>query len=478
MGFMKRHYGFENASALFNRGFLEIESLTSYRKAQYEMQFKSQKIRQRGGNATAVYMDGKLVPTERIRKETLRQGYMSSIEQAQADTPQTPPGVQVRTPPTQPVYRLVFGNLPIFQFNEHLQSLHEASNPRVTGTSALTAVFRNGFSKASSFQQPLSRINSLLPTSALLEEPCAQGLAIERVGSLSTSQCLSLTTFLISNNFPGETDHEQLYQWLRKHWGISLLKALTSIEGPTAEALLESLFRCAIEAQDTTVVRYPIKSGGDPNGHKCQCSRIPDTLSPLQFACIHGNIGLALDLVEAGSSLDQPGAGWKSSILAIAILGAYMKESKLLKYHCGYQRKYKLRDEVDTSAAEYEDHTPYIASDEQPFSLLNLVNVLLKAGANININLTNARDRRASLPWFMECGYSPLTAASMCRSYNLVCLFIDEGGYVMSLTEKSTSALHECLYSWHEDRFLFSYRLLPHPESQLAVINIVTRLLS
>lgn len=55
-------------------------------------------------------------------------------------------------------------------------------------------------------------IDSLLPNSAFLEEACAQGLAIKRLEKFGPVEFLNLATFMISNNFPGETNGEQVYK--------------------------------------------------------------------------------------------------------------------------------------------------------------------------------------------------------------------------------------------------------------------------
>jgi Ankyrin repeats (3 copies) len=164
-------------------------------------------------------------------------------------------------------------------------------------------------------------IDSLLPNSAFLEEERAKGLAIERVEKLGSVEFLNLATFLISNNFPGEASSKNLRDWLKYNGSTSILTVLSSMEGPTAEALVEKKFRFAIEAEDIPTVKYLIKAGVNPNGHACRDPRIPEDLTPLQFACIQGNTELAQELIKAGSRIDQPDTGWKSSALVLAIIG-------------------------------------------------------------------------------------------------------------------------------------------------------------
>jgi len=165
-------------------------------------------------------------------------------------------------------------------------------------------------------------IDSLLHNSALLDEVTASGAAIEQVEKLGRFEFLNLTTFLISNNFPGETSGDKIYEWLKDHGSTDVLNTFSSMKGPTAEAVLENLFRFAAEAGNIPTVKYFLRTGVNPKEHVCRHEEIPDTLTPLQFACITGNAKLAQELINAGTNIDEPGAGWKSSALVLAIIGA------------------------------------------------------------------------------------------------------------------------------------------------------------
>lgn len=163
-------------------------------------------------------------------------------------------------------------------------------------------------------------LDSLLPLSAFLEEPRAAGFAIQRAEDISHAELLNLATFIASNNFPGDTNGGKFPEWLKTHSTTSVLEALSSMKGPTAEALLENLFPLAIEDEDISTVKYLLQAGVNPNGHKCQDDD-NDDLTPLQFALIRGNNEMALELIEAGSTIDEPNTGWKSSALVLAIIG-------------------------------------------------------------------------------------------------------------------------------------------------------------
>jgi hypothetical protein len=289
-------------------------------------------------------------------------------------------------------------------------------------------------------------IDSLLPNSAFLEEACAQGLAIKRLDKFGPVEFLNLATFMISNNFPGETNGEQVYKWLKRHGSTNVLKAIATTKGPTGEALLENLFRLAIEAEDIPIVKRLIEAGVDPNGHICRHPRIPDHMNPLQYACIRGNSELALELINAGSSIDQPGTGWKSSALVLAIIGEY------------------LRDHRDFW--EYGKETTQAGDDrdlEIPSArFLDLIYSLVGKGAAINPIIDRSsptlqywdRDKTSNLDprldSVMEDGHSPLTAASKYRNEELVNFFLQQGADQDFLTQRDTCALRECLFSWEQ----------------------------
>jgi hypothetical protein len=118
----------------------------------------------------------------------------------------------------------------------------ELIQPYGIESSALTP-FLGELQRTNSPDSILPRINSLLPNSRFLEEPCAKGLAIKRFERLGSIELFNLMAFLISNNFPGESNSQNIYKWLKKHNPPFVLKILSSIETPSTEALLEKLFR-------------------------------------------------------------------------------------------------------------------------------------------------------------------------------------------------------------------------------------------
>jgi ankyrin repeat protein len=220
------------------------------------------------------------------------------------------------------------------------------------------------------------------------------------------------------------------------------------MKGPTVEALLEKFFRLAIEAEDMQTVRYFIQEGVSFNGFICRHPRIDDNLTPLQFACIRGNTQLAQELIKAGSSIDQPRTGWKSSALVLAILGEILR---------GRTRFWDVRDDDEDDDDEDDDDQEIINdandqeipdevhSQEETGRFFNLIHSLIDAGASVNVDVSGGM---GAMRWRWEGdeilwdGHSPLTAASKYRIPELVDLFIQKGAEITFLTEHEMSALH------------------------------------
>ncbi|KFY92547.1 hypothetical protein V498_04881 [Pseudogymnoascus sp. VKM F-4517 (FW-2822)] len=131
---------------------------------------------------------------------------------------------------------------------------------------------------------------------------------------------------------------------------------------------------------------------------------------------------MALELIEAGSIIDQPKTGWKSSALVLAIIGHY---------------NFGLWGNDYDKVAE--------ATREASNRLFNVVSSLITAGAAVNISKSFVEP-----PLGEECEYfcTPLSAASAIHEKDIVDLLIQNGADATFPTDESgaCSPLHECLY--------------------------------
>ena len=99
------------------------------------------KRRKREGKQSSVYRGGKQLSAAKIWKDSCRHGYMTTLERVQmaqgisqqgrsslftpanssaapdaAPSPETPPGIEICTPPPYPLFQRDFLDLPILQF--------------------------------------------------------------------------------------------------------------------------------------------------------------------------------------------------------------------------------------------------------------------------------------------------------------------------------------------------------------------------
>ncbi|KAN0117792.1 ankyrin [Hyaloscypha variabilis] len=428
MKLMETRHGFK-ATTIREKKFKDWGFQKNRTKQDWKVMGQKIGARKRMAKESNVYLDGQLVPTKKIRKEISRQAYMTvseQLHQAQEPPPDTPPGFEIRTPIAPPLFRIIFENLPIFRFQEIMPQLKELIQPYEIESSALTP-----------FLGELQRTNN--PDS--------------RLGSI---ELFNLMAFLISNNFPGESNSQNIYKWLKKHNPLFVLKILSSIETPSTEALLEKLFRSAVEAEDVSVVKHLIRAGVSPNGHVCRHASLLDHVTPLQYALSRGNTQVAQELIKAGSIIDEVGAGWKSSALVLAIIGKNLRGDERFWWD-PLGNSSNDSDEGDVYMDIWSLFEPSLqdfavhGAENDPF--FTLIQSLMNAGAAINLDSTS-RFCSSDPHWydyspFLD-GHSPLTAASKYRHKQLVDVFLQRGADIKFLTSRNASALHECLYSWED----------------------------
>jgi hypothetical protein len=162
-------------------------------------------------------------------------------------------------------------------------------------------------------------------------------------------------------------------------------------------------------------------------------------------------------LIDAGSVIDQPGSGWKSSGLVLAIIGENFPGRKDFWGLRNFPHLEKYWEVPD-------DH---LDTQERAALFLILIRSLMDAGAAINpkvdkSNLESLNGKKGAyqplyqnsfdiaLCSVMVESHSPLTVASKYRNLELVDFFLQKGADVNFRTKKGTSALQECLYSTEE----------------------------
>ncbi|EPE33291.1 Ankyrin repeat-containing protein [Glarea lozoyensis ATCC 20868] len=464
MKVMEDRYNFKATKAQYEKklrdwGFRRNRSSEAWKMAGQKID-----LRTKIGKRSSVYLNGQLVPARRVNREVSRHRILPSLQRfdrtqnTTAALPTTPPGFNIRTPTSPEVFRLLFHRLPILSFQDTISNLAESMMNSDARSPSLLPLL-NSSNRTGLTKTGLPFIESILPNSAFFEEECARAVAIRSLEDTSSMAVLNLAIFLFSNNFPHETDGTRAFQWLQAHSDVSFLDAIRVEKGPTGDALLENIFRLAVEAEDLRTVKLLLKGGLNPNGHNCQHYRIPDRMNPLQFACLSGNWELATTLVNAGSSIDQPGTRWKSSILVLTIHGRYLDQET----DSEQDSDERVWEEGEEGEERKEVEKCSIAAQEFPErkdeDFLALVQFLLDKGAAVNPLTDDSCNSPAvgsseppvyddDIDHILYYRHSPLTAASRYGNVYLIEIFLENHANVRFLTGQKTSALRECIYSW------------------------------
>jgi ankyrin repeat protein len=333
------------------------------------------------------------------------------------------------------------------------------------------------FDRLATRESHTDTLSSILPAPALMNESAATGLGLDSIDRLGPTQLVNLVTYMITNNLPGEANSQDIYRLLKAGWILDLLPSLASVNTLTTKALLEGIFRLAMEDLDIPIVKQLLRINVDPNGHQIVHTEIGDTLNALQYACICGQTELAQALLEAGATVKEDRYGWKRSILTIAIVG---NNTALFDFYADVEQRASndSRDDEmgddeendvrtnrhDNINNEYdEEFEGNVLSCIEEFMKRNdlhfieLAESLIRAGAKVVF-----RDDDKKIPeetwdsyWedtphaFRGCN-SPLTAAAKYKCQHLVDKFLSLGADANLMREPGESPLQQCFFSVEE----------------------------
>lgn len=310
--------------------------------------------------------------------------------------------------------------------------------------------------------------NSLLPMLAFEEEVPGSSITLDNIYHSTSTQILKLAAYAISNNFPDHVNRTELYEWLSNP-GVLSPDIIRQLQDPSNQALLQGLFRLAVEEGDVLLAGTLLDAGADPNANTCVQLGCPIPLRPLQYSSLNGNLELVKALLRAKAKIDHPAYGWSCSPLLFAIYG-YFEDFW----------SYPLTEDatIDEIAADVSDsnngdndgndvdNTTKLSTGHegcQVEALLTLIHELLNAGADINAISADVDDTEYSLKeWRQkaECGdewysliceeHSALTLASLFRCPELVDYLVRNRAETSFHIDGVRSALRECLYNSSE----------------------------
>jgi ankyrin repeat protein len=320
-------------------------------------------------------------------------------------------------------------------------------------------------------------LSSILPASALMNESATTAFWLDSIDKLGPTELVNLVTYMISNNLPGKANSQGVYRLLKAGGILDLLPSLASVKTLITKALLEGIFRLAMEDFDIPIVKQLLRMNVDPNGHQTVCDGIAGTFDALQYACMFGAIKLAQALLEAGVTVKEDEHGWKRSILTIAIIGNY---AELYYFYQGVEKRAfndsrndKKEDDEENDVWTYrydnfnnehdeefegnnchcDDHS--IERDDIHF--MELAESLIRAGAKVVFGADNdEKDEEAWYEYWEDMPYafrgcdSPLTAAAKYKRQHLVDRFLSLGADANLMRENGDSPLQQCLFSFEE----------------------------
>jgi len=317
---------------------------------------------------------------------------------------------------------------------------------------------------------------SLLPMSAFEKEVPGSSITLNNIHHSTSTQILKVIAYAISNNFPGQGDRKEIYRWLMSLGSFSS-DITRLLQDPSNQALLQGLFRLAVEEGDVQLASVLLNTGADPNANTCvEEEELPIPLRPLQYSCFHGNLELVTVLLRAGAQIDYPESGWNCSPLLFAIVGCFSDE---FWGHHSLDAKANIEDAATGSVlildadngnnynnnnnnGEVDDATQCSHKMKLGYkveALLMLLHELLNAGADVNAIPEDPSDSQYSVEewcdltspgdlWYpLACeNHSALTLASSYRCPELVDFLIRNGANISFHIDGIRSALRECLY--------------------------------
>ncbi|KAK4442457.1 ankyrin repeat-containing protein, partial [Podospora aff. communis PSN243] len=420
--------------------------------------------RKRQGKESNVYWRGQLIPAAKLRKELSRHGtkptLAASYRGIYSVSPLVPADVQIFTPPPYHLFRSVFLELPTLGF---LRSVMSAFVSSLSSASSIP----NGTVESLQPDRALSSPRALLPLNAFEQEAPGPDMSLGNFHRGASAHILKVVAYAVSNNFPGhgDEDRRKIHVWFKNLLNVNP-DIITLLQSSSSPALLQGLFRLAVEQQDLQATSALLSAGASPNENLCLWERLPFPLRPIQFACLRGNLELVRQLLRSKAQLDHYESGLFCSPLILAIHGFFQDfwpaPPDIAEHHD------ESNDDVySTSAARRLREVE---------ALLILVKDLLSAGTDLNSmsvkeEALSTVNRGEDSIWYpiLDERHSTLTLASSYRQPELVNLLIQNGADVNFRINGCTSALRECLFNWKE-----RIRLTSNPDFrlQLGVLEV------
>ena len=297
--------------------------------------------------------------------------------------------------------------------------------------------------------QPFARhdMSELLQLPAI-DEPISKNInAIRKIFEESDSARESFANtivFLLSNKLLSGSNLELLYQWISEHLEIEALAQFLRSGECKAEAVIEELFKLAIDSDNIRLTKRLLAVGIDirknyfPTDHHFQLMG-----TPLWRACMHGNSRLTRVLLEyMRHTYDLPENYYHPLVSEVFIgLSANNAED-------GYELLQILFD-LGATAETGELHRALIESIA--IGSVNMVDLLLKAGAHPQKTPSVKDPPVFSILRALRHGVETDTVIEM------IVLLLDAGACIKSLSLSGRSLFDEALMQGNIDLIRFLY---------------------
>ena len=227
---------------------------------------------------------------------------------------------------------------------------------------------------------------------------------------------------------------------------------------------MESAFCHAVKEEDIPTVSSLLNARANPNISCCHFRNLPCTFTPLQYACIKGNLTLVTKLLRAGAEVNNAEPGWNCNILLLVIhgYGSHKVESHLPQRWGSDREERVITEMTEDGMAEADFRAEAQSRDEQTVEAL--MQALIESGANVNHleqddiarakfsdryhleELGDGYEEAWIYPLIME-RHSPLTLACRHRATNIVELLIQAGAHIHFYMDHGITAVEQCFYN-------------------------------
>ena len=290
----------------------------------------------------------------------------------------------------------------------------------------------------------------LLPTFLLLPNHQSDH-SVSRSISRRESFLQSLNTkasFILSNNLASVADEHAIYEWIERQGYSHLLEYGLNAHDATSKAMLENIFRLAVERDDCAVVEILMHTRINVTGHQCRVlkninnpSNFTFTLDPLHLALLRNNVPLTKILLKAGILNTEKGCvkpGERSQLFSEQPANTHTLASMAIH---GAKRRWCLRSSSVANVTRFEEHY----SPDNEAATLQILELLKSSGIKFD-HQSYYHHSLGPLIEELPSSSSLLVLAAEYRLPTIVEFLIHQAQDEALLLDRALLAIHTCLF--------------------------------